>query len=107
MENSWVEIKYKDLPADSQMKTFYISIKFIVAFHVNMLQQLHLSVNSINGKLEEIPSRTFQPPLLGLAKSMYYSLFICLSTLEIWQKWCRIDDRYVQHIIYLVVTQFT
>ena len=31
----------------SQMKTFYISIKFIVAFYVNMLQQLHLPVNRI------------------------------------------------------------
>ena len=47
---------------DSQMKTFYISIKFIVAFHVNMLQeqqQLQLPVYSINGKHEKIPSRTF------------------------------------------------
>ena len=36
--------------------TFYISIKFIVAFHVNMLQQPHLPVNSINGKHEKMPS---------------------------------------------------
>ena len=35
------------LPVDSQMKTFYISINFIVALHVNMLQRLHLPVNSI------------------------------------------------------------
>ena len=34
------------LPVDSQMKTFYISINFIVALHVNMLQRLHLPVNS-------------------------------------------------------------
>ena len=31
-----VGLKYnKDLPVDSQMKTFYISIKCLVAFHVN------------------------------------------------------------------------
>ena len=35
------------------MKTFYISIKFIVAFHVNMLQQLHFPVNSIIFKHEK------------------------------------------------------
>ena len=34
------------LPVDSQMKTFYISTNFIVALHVNMLQRLHLPVNS-------------------------------------------------------------
>ena len=76
--------KIQDLPVDSQMETFYISIKCIVAFHVNMLQQIHLPVNSINGKREEMRSKTFQPPLLGLAKSIYYSLFTCLSTLKIW-----------------------
>ena len=51
----------QQLPVDSQMKTFYISIKFIVVFHVNMLQQLYLPVNSINGKHDKIPSKTFQP----------------------------------------------
>ena len=35
--------------------------KFIVTFHVHMLQQLQLPVNSINGKHEKIPSKTFQP----------------------------------------------
>ena len=50
----------QQLPVDSQMKTFYISIKFIVAFHVNMLQQLHLPVNSIICKHEKILSITFQ-----------------------------------------------
>ena len=43
------------------MKTFYTSITFTVAFHFNMLQQLHLPVNSINGKPEKIPSKIFQP----------------------------------------------
>ena len=52
----------QQLPVDSQMKTFYISIKFIVVFHVNMLQQLYLPVNSnIIGKEKKIPFKTFQP----------------------------------------------
>ena len=59
MENGWVEI-YKDLPVDSQMKAFYISMEFIGAFHVNMLQQVHLPENSITGKHEKIPYKTFQ-----------------------------------------------
>ena len=42
------------------MKTFYISMKFIIVFHVNMLQQLHLPVNSIICKHEKMPSKTFQ-----------------------------------------------
>ena len=50
-----VELKYNtELPVDSQMKTFYKSIKFIVAFHVNMLQQHHLPVHSIICKHEKI-----------------------------------------------------
>ena len=61
MENGLVEIYYKDLSVDSQMKTFYISIKFIVAFHANMLQQLHHPVKTIICKHEKIPSNTFQP----------------------------------------------
>ena len=41
-------------------ETFYISIKFIVVFHVNMLQQLQIPVNSINGKhWQTIPSMNF------------------------------------------------
>ena len=36
-------------------------MKFVVAFHVNKLQQVHLPVNSIIGKHEKIPSKTFQP----------------------------------------------
>ena len=32
-----------------------------VAFRVNMLQQLHLPVNSTSGKHEETPSKTFEP----------------------------------------------
>ena len=51
--------EYK-LPADSQMKTFYISIKCIVAFHVNMMQQIHLAVNSIICKHEKTSSKNFQ-----------------------------------------------
>ena len=35
MENGWVEIQYKDLPVDSQMKTFHLSIKFNFVFHAN------------------------------------------------------------------------
>ena len=48
-------------PVDSQMKTSYIPIEFIAAFHVNTLQQLHLPVNSFICKHEGIPSKTFQP----------------------------------------------
>ena len=40
-------------------KTFYISIKCIIAFHVNMLQQLHLPINSIICNHKKIPSKTF------------------------------------------------
>ena len=40
-------------------QTFYISIECIVAFHVNMLQQLHLPVNSIICKQKKIPSNLF------------------------------------------------
>ena len=39
---------------------YICSIKFIVAFYVNILQQLQLPVNSVNGKHEKIPSKTFQ-----------------------------------------------
>ena len=40
------------------MKTFYISIKCIVVFHVNMLQQLYLPVNSDICKHRKISSKT-------------------------------------------------
>ena len=55
VENGCVRILYKDLPGNSQMteNLFYIYIKVIVAFHVKMLQQLQLPVNSVNGKHEE------------------------------------------------------
>ena len=53
--------EYKELPVESQMKNFCISIKSVTAFHVNMVQQLHLPVNSIICKHEKTPSRTFQP----------------------------------------------
>ena len=49
------------------MKTFYISIKFIVVFHVNMLQQLYLPVNSDICKHRKIPSKT----ILGNLKRRY------------------------------------
>ena len=53
-----VGLKYnRDFPVDSQMKTFYTSIKLIVEFHVDMLQQLHLPVDSIISKREKIPSK--------------------------------------------------
>ena len=52
---------YKDLPVDSQIKTFYISIKFIAVFHVKISPQLRLSVNSIICKHEKIPNKPFQP----------------------------------------------
>ena len=42
------------------MKTFYIIIYKIYCY-VNMLQQLHLPVNSIIRKHEKIPTKTFQP----------------------------------------------
>ena len=32
-----------------------------VAFRVNMLQKLHLPVNSTRGKHEETPSKNFEP----------------------------------------------
>ena len=55
-----VGLKYNtDLPVNSHMKTFYISIKFIVVFHVNMFQQLHLPANSIIRKHDKIPTETF------------------------------------------------
>ena len=61
MENDCVGILYKDMPGNSQMtENLYIYIKVIVAFHIKMLQQLQLPVNSVNGKHEEIPSKTFQ-----------------------------------------------
>ena len=54
-------IKVFQLPVDSQMKSFYTSIKFIVVFHVNMLQQIHLPLNSVICKHEKIRTKTFQP----------------------------------------------
>ena len=36
VENGWIKIYYKYLPADGQMETFYRSIKFIVVFRANM-----------------------------------------------------------------------
>ena len=47
------------------MKTFYISIKFNVVFHFNMLQQLHLPVNSIICKM-----RKYQLKLFNLFKEL-------------------------------------
>ena len=41
------------------MKTFYISIKFNVVFHFNMLQQLHLLVNSIICKMRKYQLKLF------------------------------------------------
>ena len=41
------------------MKTFYISIKFNVVFHFNMLQQLHLPVNSIIYKMRKYQLKLF------------------------------------------------
>ena len=55
------------------MKTFYISIIFFVAFHVNMLQQLRLPVNLIDGKHEKIPSKTFN--LFNIANNSINSTF--------------------------------
>ena len=55
------------------MKAFYISIKFIVEFHVNMLQQLHLPVNSINSKHEKIPSKGLN--LFNIANNNINSTF--------------------------------
>ena len=50
------------------MKTFYISIKFNVVFHFNMLQQLHLPVNSIICKM-----RKYQLKLFNLFKRATYN----------------------------------
>ena len=55
-----VEIWYKDFTEDRRMKFFYISINFIFVFRVNILQQLHLPVNSILCKQEKKPSKTFE-----------------------------------------------
>ena len=43
------------------MKTFYISIKFIVVFHVNTLQQLYLPVNSTICKQTKYHLNLFNP----------------------------------------------
>ena len=43
------------------MKAFYISITFIVVFYVNMLQQLHLPVNLINGKHDNFSTYLIKP----------------------------------------------
>ena len=56
-----VGLKYKDFPLDSQMKTIHISIKFIFMFHVNMLQQLYLPVNSVICKHEKNRLKRFNP----------------------------------------------
>ena len=55
------------------MKTFYISIKFIVAFHVNILQQLHLPVNSIISKHEKYHLKLFS--LLNIANNNINSIY--------------------------------
>ena len=74
------------------MKTFYISIKFIVAFYVNMLQQLHLPVNSINGKHEKYHLKFLN--LSKLANNNVNSTFElkrkldwCLELISVMWKW--------------------
>ena len=67
-----VGLKYNlDFPVDSQMETFYISIKFIVVLHVNMLQQLHLPVNSIIPKHERNQLKLFN--LFNIANNIIKS----------------------------------
>ena len=64
-----VGLKYNtDSPVDSQMETFYISIKFIV---VSMLQQLHLQVNSIISKHERNQLKLFN--LFNIANNIIKS----------------------------------
>ena len=60
VENVWVEI-FCRLASWWSMNRFYVSVTFIVAFHVNMLQQLHFPINSFICKNEGISSKTFQP----------------------------------------------
>ena len=42
-------------------------MKLISVFHVNILQQLQIPVNSVNGKDEKIPSKTFSTYLIYIA----------------------------------------
>ena len=69
---------YKDLPVDSQIKTFYISIKFIAVFHVKISPQLRFSVNSIICKHEKILNKPFQP--------IWYSQYNINSTFKLKRK---------------------
>ena len=88
-----VGLKYNtDSPVDSQMETFYISIKFIVVFHVNMLQQLHLQVNSIISKHERNQLELFN--LFNMANNIMKStsklkkkLDWCLELISVMYKW--------------------
>ena len=74
------------MPVDSQMKTFYISIECIVAFHVNMLQQLHLPVNSIICKQKKIPSNLFN--LFNIANNNINSTSKLIDVWN-WFLWCK------------------
>ena len=42
------------------VRIFTYQQNLFVAFRVNMLQQIHLPVNSTSGKHEETPSKTFE-----------------------------------------------
>ena len=62
VKNGWVEI------VDSQMTENFLYIKKLISvFHVNILQQLQIPVNSVNGKDEKIPSKTFSTYLIYIA----------------------------------------
>ena len=79
------------MPVDSQMKPFYISIKFIVVFHVEMLQQLHLPINSTLQTWEKL-FETFQP--LWYSQKQHQINFKlkrkhdwCLELISVMYKW--------------------
>ena len=75
-----VGLEYKDFPVDSRMKTIYISIKLIFVFHVNMLQQLYLLINSIICKHEKNHLKLFN--LFNIANNNIISTFKLKRKLE-------------------------
>ena len=89
--------KCKDLLADSQMKTFNILTKFIVAFHVNMLQHFHLPVNSIICKHEKTPSKTYQPNPITTSTQLFGGKLINVWNLFLW---CKDEIQVLSQVFY-------
>ena len=61
---------------------YICSIKFIVVFYVNMLQQLQLPVNSATSKHEKIPPKLFN--LFNIANNNINSNFKLKRKLDVW-----------------------